>query len=415
MDSRRLLHNQLMNLDQRMHHADRSSRWHAYAMIAPLGLFVILSFIIPLGMILLNSIYDPVIPDGLSHTVTELRVWDGPRDQLPPETVYAALAQDIKKAAQEQHIGSIANRLNIEQSGLHAVFMKTSRVVTDQDDGPWAPVFETADPAWSQPAIWGTIRNLSSPVHSLFFLSALDLHRRPDGTIAQQPKDQRIYITIYLRTLGVALAVTFLCIVLGFPLAYMLAHMRDKTANLLLILVLIPFWTSLLVRTTAWTVVLQENGLINSLLQMLGLIAEPLPLIFNRVGVIVAMTHILLPFVILPVYSVMRQIPASYVHAARSLGASPLVAFFHVYLPQCMPGLNAGGLLVFVFSLGYYITPSLIGGPADQLIAYFVSYNIGSSMNWGLASALATILLAAVLLLYTVYDYLVGHNRLTIR
>lgn len=404
-----------MNLDQRIHKAQSRSRWHAYAMIAPLLLFVMLSFIMPLGMILLNSIYDPVIPDGLPHTVAELQVWDGPRDQLPPEPVYAALAQDMKKAAQEQRSGSIANRLNIEQSGLHSIFMKTSRVVVRQDNGPWTPVFETVDPVWSQPGTWGTIRNLSSPVHSLFFLSALDLHRQPDGTIAQQPKDQRIYITIYLRTLAVALAVTFLCIVLGFPLAYMLAHLRDKTANLLLIFVLIPFWTSLLVRTTAWTVILQEQGLVNSLLQMLGLISEPLPLIFNRVGVVIAMTHILLPFVILPVYSVMRQIPTSYVHAARSLGAGPLVAFFRVYLPQCMPGLNAGGLLVFIFSLGYYVTPSLIGGSADQLIAYFVSYNIGTSMNWGLASALATILLAAVLLLYTVYDYLVGHNRLTAR
>lgn len=404
-----------MNLDQRMHKAESSSRWRAYAMIAPLLLFVMLSFVAPLGMILLNSIYDPVVPDGLPHTVAELQAWNGPRDQPPPEAVYAALAHDMKTAVQQQQNGSIANRLNIEKPGLHAVFMKTSRVVVHQDNGPWTPVFETADPAWSQPEIWGTIRNLSSPVHSLFFLSALDLHRQPDGTIAQQPKDQRIYLTIYLRTLAVALAVTFLCIVLGFPLAYMLAHLRDKTANLLLIFVLIPFWTSLLVRTTAWTVVLQEQGLINSLLQMSGLIAEPLPLIFNRVGVIIAMTHILLPFVILPVYSVMRQIPITYVHAARSLGASPLVAFFRVYLPQCMPGLNAGALLVFVFALGYYITPSLIGGSADQLIAYFVSYNIGTSMNWGLASALATILLAAVLLLYTVYDYLVGHNRLTIR
>jgi putative spermidine/putrescine transport system permease protein len=136
---------------------------------------------------------------------------------------------------------------------------------------------------------------------------------------------------------------------------------------------------------------------------------------FNRGGVIIAMTHILLPFVILPVYSVMRQIPTSYVHAARSLGASPAVAFFHVYLPQCIPGLSAGGLLVFVFALGYYITPSLMGGATDQMIAYFVSYNVISSLNWGMASALATILFATVLLLYTMYDYLVGHNRLTHR
>lgn len=404
-----------MNLAQRMLQADRSSHLHAYAMIAPLVLFVVLTFIIPLGMILLNSIYDPVVPDGLSNTITELKAWNGPRDQLPPEPVYAALALDIKTAAQEQQTGSIANRLNIEQSGLRTIFMKTSRVVSNHTEGPWALVFETADPTWAQPAIWGTIRNLSSPVHSLFFLSALDLHRLPDGTIAQQPEDQRIHITIYLRTLAVSLTVTFMCIVLGVPLAYMLAHLADKTANLLLILVLIPFWTSLLVRTTAWTVLLQKTGVVNSVLQTLGLITEPLTLMFNRFGVIITMTHILLPFVILSVYSVMRQIPASYVNAARSLGASPTAAFFRVYLPQCMPGINAGGLLVFVFALGYYVTPSLTGGATDQMIAYFVSHNIGSSLNWGLASSLATILLATVLLLYTIYDYVVGHNRLTLR
>jgi putative spermidine/putrescine transport system permease protein len=384
-------------------------------MIAPLLLFVILTFIIPLGMILFNSIYDPVIPNGLPRTVAELKAWNGSRDQVPPETVYAALAADMKKAAQEQQTGSIATRLNIEQSGLRSIFIKTSRVVNNHSEGPWAPVFETADHAWAQPAIWGTIRNLSSPVHSLFFLSALDLHRQPDGTIAQQPEDQRVHITIYLRTLAVALTVTFMCIVLGFPLAYMLAHLSNNTANLLLIFVLIPFWTSLLVRTTAWTVLLQNTGAVNSLLQTLGMITDPLPLMYNRFGVIITMTHILLPFVILPVYSVMRQIPASYVNAARSLGASPIVAFFRVYLPQCIPGVNAGGLLVFVFSLGYYITPSLVGGSTDQMIAYFVSHNIGSSLNWGLASSLATVLLATVLLLYTMYDYVVGHNRLTLR
>ena len=404
-----------MTLIQRMRQADRSSHLHAYAMIAPLLLFVVLTFIIPLGMILINSVYDPVIPNSLSHTITELNTWDGSRDQLPPESVYAALAMDMKTAAQEQQTGSIAGRLNIEQSGLRTVFMKTSRVVSSQTEGPWAPVFKTVDPAWAQPEIWGTIRNLSSPVHSLFFLSALDLHRRPDGTIAQQPEDQRIHITIYLRTLAVSLTVTFMCIVLGVPLAYMLAHLSDKTANLLLIFVLIPFWTSLLVRTTAWTVLLQKTGVINSLLQTLGLIAEPLTLMFNRFGVVVTMTHILLPFVILPVYSVMRQIPVSYVNAARSLGASPTVAFFRVYLPQCMPGINAGGLLVFVFALGYYVTPSLIGGATDQMIAYFVSHNIASSLNWGLASALATVLLAAVLLLYAIYDYVVGHNKPVLR
>ena len=399
-------------LGQRLRKAERRGHLWAYALIAPLFIFVALSFLLPLGTVLLNSVYDPIIPDNLARTVRALDAWNGPRSEVPPEPVFAALAQDLKVAVQEQKAGSIANRLNIEESGLRTVFMRAARRVASQEEGPWAPFFEAADPAWMQPAIWGTIRNLSSPTHSLFFLSALDARRLPDGSIVAQPEDQRIHVTIYLRTLGVALTVTVMCILLGFPLSYLLAHLRDKTANLLLILVLLPFWTSLLVRTTAWMVVLQKEGVINSVLQTLGLIAEPLPLVFNRFGVVAAMTHILLPFMILPMYSVMRQIPPSYVRAARSLGASPTTAFLRVYLPQCVPGVGAGALLVFILALGYYITPALLGGSTDQMISYFVADNMGRSLNWGLASALAAILLAAVLVLYALYDRIAGPGNL---
>ena len=400
------------NLSQRLRKAERRGQLRAYALIAPLFIFVALSFLIPLGTVLLNSFYDPVVPNGLPRTVRALADWNGPRDQIPPEPVYAALAQDLKEAVQAEKHGSIANRLNVEESGLRTVFMRAARRVSAQEDGPWAPFFEAADPGWAQPGIWGTIRNLASPTHSLFYLSALDAKRNQDGSVGPQPEDQRIHITIYLRTLGVALTVTLMCMVLGFPLAYLLAHLRNKTANLLLILVLLPFWTSLLVRTTAWMVVLQKEGVINSLLQALHLISEPLPLVFNRFGVVVAMTHILLPFMVLPMYSVMRQIPVSYVRAARSLGAGPLTAFIRVYLPQCIPGLGAGALLVFILALGYYITPALLGGSTDQMISYFVETNMSRSLNWGLASALAAILLGAVLVLYAAYDRLVGANNL---
>jgi putative spermidine/putrescine transport system permease protein len=399
-------------LGQRLRKAERRGHFWAYVLIAPLFLFVALSFIVPLGTVLLNSVYDPIIPDNLPRTVRALDAWNGPRDQVPPEPVFAALAQDLKVAVQEQKAGAIANRLNIEESGLRTIFMRAARRVAAQEEGPWTPFFEAADPAWVQPLIWGNIRNLAAPTHSLFFLSALDARRLADNSVASQPEDQRIHITIYLRTLGVALTVTLACLALGFPLAYLLAHLRDKTANLLLILVLLPFWTSLLVRTTAWMVVLQKEGVINSLLQTLGLIAEPLPLVFNRFGVVTAMTHILLPFMILPMYSVMRQIPASYVRAARSLGASPSTAFLRVYLPQCVPGIGAGALLVFILALGYYITPALLGGSTDQMISYFVADNMGRSLNWGLASALAAILLAAVLALYAIYDRIAGPGNL---
>jgi len=399
-------------LGQRLRKAERRGHFWAYVLIAPLFLFVALSFIVPLGTVLLNSVYDPIIPDNLPRTVRALDAWNGPRDQVPPEPVFAALAQDLKIAVQDQKAGSIANRLNIEESGLRTIFMRAARRVAAQEEGPWAPFFEAADPAWMQPLIWGNIRNLAAPTHSLFFLSALDSRRLADNSVAPQPEDQRIHITIYLRTLGVALTVTLACLALGFPLAYLLAHLRDKTANLLLILVLLPFWTSLLVRTTAWMVVLQKEGVINSLLQAVGLIVEPLPLVFNRFGVVTAMTHILLPFMILPMYSVMRQIPASYVRAARSLGASPSTAFLRVYLPQCIPGIGAGALLVFILALGYYITPALLGGSTDQMISYFVADNMGRSLNWGLASALAAILLAAVLVLYAIYDRIAGPGNL---
>ena len=400
------------NLTQRLRKAERRGQLRAYALIAPLFIFVLLSFLLPLGTVLFNSFYDPVVPKGLPRTVQALAEWNGPRDQIPPEPVYAALAQDLKEAVQGQSQGAIANRLNVEESGLRTTFMRAARRVSAQEEGPWAPFFEAADPAWAQPGIWGTIRNLASPTHSLFYLSALDAKRNQDGSVGPQPEDQRIHITIYLRTLGVAFTVTLMCILLGFPLAYLLAHLRDKTANLLLILVLLPFWTSLLVRTTAWMVVLQKEGVLNSFLQFLHIISEPLPLVHNRFGVVVAMTHILLPFMVLPMYSVMRQIPVSYVRAARSLGAGPVTAFFRVYLPQCIPGLGAGALLVFILALGYYITPALLGGSTDQMISYFVADNMGRSLNWGLASALAAILLAAVLLLYAAYDRLVGANNL---
>ncbi len=400
------------SLTQRLRKAERRGQLRAYALIAPLFIFVLLSFLLPLGTVLFNSFHDPVVPKGLPRTVQALAEWNGPRDQIPPEPVYAALAQDLKEAVQGQSHGAIANRLNIEESGLRTIFMRAARRVSAQEEGPWAPFFEAADPGWAQPGIWGTIRNLASPTHSLFYLSALDAKRNQDGTVGAQPEDQRIHVTIYLRTLGVAFTVTLMCILLGFPLAYLLAHLRDKTANLLLILVLLPFWTSLLVRTTAWMVVLQKEGVLNSFLQFLHIISEPLPLVHNRFGVVVAMTHILLPFMVLPMYSVMRQIPVSYVRAARSLGAGPFTAFIRVYLPQCIPGLGAGALLVFILALGYYITPALLGGSTDQMISYFVADNMGRSLNWGLASALAAILLGAVLVLYAVYDRLVGANNL---
>ena len=207
-----------------------------------------------------------------------------------------------------------------------------------------------------------------------------------------------------------SLLLTFSCIALGYPIAWLLANLPVRQANLLLILVLLPFWTSLLVRTSSWKVMLQQQGVINDVLVWIGLVddASRLIMINNQFGTIVAMTHILLPFMILPMYSVMQTIPPSYLRAAKSLGATNTTAFLRVYFPQSVPGIGAGSILVFILAIGYYITPEIVGGTKGAFISNRIAYHISSSLNWGLAAALGTILLVAVLVLYWAYDKIVG-------
>ena len=180
----------------------------------------------------------------------------------------------------------------------------------------------------------------------------------------------------------------------------------------MLLLVLLPLWTSLLVRTTAWVVLLQTDGVVNDILLSLGLISHRLQLIFSRFGTVTAMVHIQLPFTILPIYSVMRGIDPAQTRAARSLGAPPLAAFWRIYAPQTVPGVVAGGLITFILSLGYYITPALVGGPTDQMISNFISTYINRDLNWGLASALGVVLLAVTLAIYGAFLKLVGAERM---
>ena len=203
---------------------------------------------------------------------------------------------------------------------------------------------------------------------------------------------------------------------LGYPIAHLIAHSPPRRANLLLLLVLVPFWTSLLVRTTAWIVLLQTQGVLNDILVAIGLIGDDgrLTMIYNMTGTIVAMTHVLLPFMVLPLYSVMRSIPPRYMDAAASLGATPTQAFRRVYWPQTLPGVGAGSLLVFILAIGYYITPALVGGSSGQLISNMVAYHMQTSLNWGLAGALGGIMLAGVFVLYVLYDRLVGIERLSL-
>ena len=211
-----------------------------------------------------------------------------------------------------------------------------------------------------------------------------------------------------------SLLITGLCLILAYPISYLLSTLPVRQSNVLMIMVLLPFWTSLLVRTSAWIALLQQEGVVNDLLVWIGVLAEDgrLAMIHNRTGTIVAMVHVLLPFMVLPLYSVMKTIPPNYMRAARSLGANPFTAFVRVYLPNTVPGIGAGVILVFIISIGYYITPALVGGQSGTLISNFIAYHLQGSLNWGLAAALGTILLVTVLMLYLLYDKVVGIDNM---
>jgi putative spermidine/putrescine transport system permease protein len=301
----------------------------------------------------------------------------------------------------------------MELAGYRSLLAKTGRALPfKQEPASYKDALESLDERWGDPAYWQAIRRNDSGVTPYFLLASLD-HRIDDlGELASATPDQAIYLDIFVRTFWMSLVITAICLVLAYPLAYLLATTPTRTSNLLMIMVLLPFWTSILVRVAAWIVLLQSGGLINSALMAMGVIDSPLQLVFNRTGVYVSMVHIMLPFMILPIYSVMKGISPSYMRAAISLGCHPFASFWRVYFPQTLAGVGAGCLLVFILSIGYYITPALLGSPGDQMISYFVAFYTNSTINWGMATALGGLLLLATMLLYVVYSWLVGASRL---
>ncbi len=389
----------------------------AASLTLPLIAFIVVTFIAPLGSLLTRSVHDPEVAEILPETLAILNEWDG--GGTPPEIAYAAIGRELLRARGERTLGRAATRINRIQSGLRSVVVKTPRrlgryAVDPSDAEAWRDALVDIDTAWAENATWRAIREAGQPFTSRHFLNAVDLETKPDGGIAAMPETRRIYVPLYLRTLWVSLGVTLLCLVIGYPIAHAIAHAKPRWATTLLVLVLVPFWTSLLVRTTAWIVLLQNQGVVNDMLVGLGIVADNgrLTMIYNMTGTFVAMTHVLLPFMVLPLYSVMRSIPGRHMDAAASLGASPLQAFRRVYWPQTLSGIGAGSLLVFILAIGYYITPALVGGQSGQLISNMIAYHMQTSLNWGLAAALAAILLLAVIALYVLYDRLVGIDRM---
>ena len=388
------------------------ARLRALALVAPLLIFIGVTFVAPLATMLMRSVHDPVVADALPETLALLEAWDG--EGIPPEPVYATAARELERAAAERTLGQVAGRINRVQGGLRSVITSTGRELSDIEQGPWREAMAAVDPAWADPTTWHAIRTTGERFTSRHYLNAVDLQRLPDGSVASQPEERRIYLRLFWRTLMVSGVITLLCLLLGYPIAHLIANSPARRANLLLVLVLVPFWTSLLVRTTAWIVLLQTQGVLNDLLVAIGLVSDDgrLAMVYNMTGTIVAMTHVLLPFMVLPLYSVMRGIPRDHMNAAASLGATSRQAFLRVYWPQSLPGVGAGSLLVFILAIGYYITPALVGGSDGQLISNMIAYHMQTSLNWGLAAALGGVLLAGVLALYALYDRLVGVERM---
>ena len=390
-------------------------RWRAFMLTVPLLLFIGVTFLFPVVEMLFRSVDNEFVYKTLLNTREVIKNWDG--QELPSDEVFTAMYSDLKAGVPNKAVTRLGQRLNYKISGVSSVFRKTARQLKELPD-----TVEDARTTligihekWGDVNLWRGIQFFADRYTTSHYLDALDF----DYDIEQQSyvypelKD-RLYTKLFWRTIVISTLITFLTFLLGYPVAFLIANLPSRTANILLIFVLLPFWTSLLVRTTSWIVLLYKEGVINSSLIFFGLVeaGQQPELIHNKIGTVVAMTHILLPFMILPLYSVMKTIPPTYMRAARSMGADAFTAFRRIYFPQTLPGIGAGAILVFILAIGYYITPELVGGAEGTFISNRIAYHIRSSGNWGLAAALGFMLLALVLALYWCYDKVVGIDKM---
>jgi putative spermidine/putrescine transport system permease protein len=366
----------------------------------PLLLFLLLVFIAPIATFAYRAVDNRILYESFPQVHAELVNWEA-GDEVP-EVALAALAADLRAIETPEQVAITARNLNNFSEGFRSLLMKTANRLPKETPSSWRDAFLSIDKRWQKAEYWLVLKHQTSRYTPSFLLAALDLKIGPDGGIVRVEPERRLYVPLLMRTFEISLWVAGICLLLGYPTAYVMTRLSPLAAGIAMICVMLPFWTSLLVRTTAWIIVLQGNGPINGLLEFLGIINAPLELIFNRFGTLVAMSHVLLPYMILPLYSVMKLVPDNQVRAAQSLGANARTAFLRIYLPQTASGIAAGLLLVFVLALGYYITPALVGGPRDQMISYMITYHVNEVVNWAMASALGVLLLLSTLLLLLV-------------
>ena len=392
----------------------RRKKLQALLLVAPLFLFIIITFFVPIVDMLFRSVENSIISEILPRSTALLKDWDAEGNALPSEAVFAAMVEDIKEGRENRTISRAGQRLNYEAPGMSSLFRSSGRKAKRIKEGPYKPALIKVHNAWGDIETWKLIKQFAPEYTDGYFLAAVDAKRKVDGDLTRVDEEARIYLHLFWRTLKLSLFITLMTLILGFPIAYLMAILPTKSSNMLLIFVLLPFWTSLLVRTTAWIALLQQQGVINELLVFAGLVGtDNRPqMIHNQFGSIVAMTHILLPFMVLPLFSVMKTIPKSYVRAAVSLGAHPWLAFWKIYFPNTVPGIGAGAILVFILAIGYYITPELVGGTEGTFISNRIAYHISGSLNWGLGAALGVILLGVVVALYLIYDKVIGIDNM---
>ena len=398
-------------LKKKLAQAMLRSKLRAVGLVTPLLAFVLASFVFPILALMWQGVYNDTFEKLMPNLTEELRVWDGLSD--PTEEMYAMLVADLRQNRADKTIGRVASRVNREMAGTRSLFTATARQAKKLEP-PYKEALIDTKKKWSDSKVWQAMKLTNERLTPGFYATSLDAKYTIDQGFVMKEEKRQIYTKLFVRTLMISGTVMLLALLLGYPVAYLLATLPLKYSNLLMIMVLLPFWTSLLVRTTAWIAILQSQGVVNDILVWIGITADDsrFSLIYNMTGTIIAMTHILLPFMILPLYSVMKTIPPSYMRAARSLGATPTMAFIKVYMPQTVPGIGAGGLLVFILAIGYYITPALVGGQDGQLISNMIAYHMQKSLNWSLAAALGGLLLGGVLVLYWAYDRIIGIDNM---
>ena len=388
----------------------RRSKMRAALLVAPPLVFLIFLFVIPIGNMLTRSVDDQLINDVLPNTFEAFEAWD--KVSEPDESMFAAIYQDLK-AADKTDIGKASVRMNYAKPGWRSLVKRTARKIKKMEP-PYKEAFLKADDRWTDKEYWLSLGIMKDERTLGYYLNAVDRTYDFDKNVVHVAEERKVYNLLWWRTIQVSIIVTLACLLLAYPVAYLLATLPMRIANLLMICVLMPFWTSLLVRIVAWMIMLQQNGVVNDTLVASGLLSDEnrLAMMYNFNGTVIVMTQILLPFMILPIFSVMKTIPPSYMKAAQNLGATPTLAFIRVYMPQTIPGVGAGCILVFIVAIGYYITPELVGGKDGRLIGNMVAYHMQRSLNWGLAAAMGTILLIVILIFYWIYDKIIGIDNM---